>query len=73
LWEQPTGRVECADHPHDRAGALELAEEILDGAADLLIGVFDDLAILVIDKPDGKGVAKVTAVGRGQLRPMQPS
>jgi hypothetical protein len=56
LREQPAGLVERADHLHRRAGALELSEQVLDGTADLLIGVFDDLAVLAVDESDRQGM-----------------
>ena len=37
--------MEGADGLQRRAGALELGEEVLDRAADLLVGVLDDLAV----------------------------
>jgi hypothetical protein len=57
LREQPAGLVERPDRLQRRAGAREFGEQVLDRAADLLVGVLDDLPVLVVDVPDRQRMA----------------
>jgi hypothetical protein len=51
---------------------MKLGEQVGHRALDLLIGVLDDAAVAVVDQPDRQRMAQLAAVGRGQLRPVQP-
>jgi hypothetical protein len=53
LWKQPSGRGERRDHAQRRPDRGELGEQVLHGLADLLVGVEDDLAV-VVDEADGQ-------------------
>ncbi len=52
---------------------MKLGEQVGNRALDLLVGILDDDAVLVIDEADRQRMALFTAVGRGQLRPVQPA
>jgi hypothetical protein len=68
--ETPLG--ERADHRVGRAGLLEAREDVRDRCADLLIGVHDDAAVVVVvDVAHGEREAQLAALGGRSPRALQ--
>ena len=71
LREPPLG--ERADHAIGRAGLRERVEHVGDRGRDLLVGVDDRRAVLVIEVADGQREAQRATLGRRALGALQPA
>ena len=69
---EPPAR-ERAEHPIRRAGRHERGEHVGDRRLDLLVGVDDRLAVLVIDVPDRESEPQLAALRGGALGALQPA